>query len=92
MARLKDPVSVTMDLERPDAEALQAIAEQRGVSVASLVRAAVRAYMRGRRRRLVAYEDGDSPTTPRSPIMHTEDLNVGSACEFNGLRRLPVSS
>ncbi len=48
---LKDAVSFTGDLERVDAEALEAIAEERGVSVASLVRAAVGAYLKRRRRR-----------------------------------------
>ena len=47
---LKEPVSITGDLERADAEALEAIAEDRGVSVASLVREAVAAYLRRRRR------------------------------------------
>ncbi len=48
---LHDPVSFTGDLERADAEALEAIAGQRGVSVASLVRAAVAAYVKRQRRR-----------------------------------------
>ncbi len=48
---LKDAVSFTGDLERVDAEALEAIAEERGVSVASLVRAAVGAYLKRRKRR-----------------------------------------
>ena len=43
---LKDPVTVTTDVERPDLEVLEAIAEERGVSVASLVRAAVAAYVK----------------------------------------------
>lgn len=46
---LKDPVSFTGDLERPDFEALQAIAKRRDVSVAALVRAAVAAYVRRQR-------------------------------------------
>ena len=48
--QLKDPVRFTGELERPDIEALEAIAEERGVSVASLVRAAVVAYVKRRRR------------------------------------------
>ncbi len=48
---LKDAVSFTGDLERVDAEALEAIAEERGVSVASLVRTAVGAYLKRRKRR-----------------------------------------
>jgi hypothetical protein len=43
---LEDPVSVTIDLERPQAERLRAIADDRGVSLASLVRKAVGAYLR----------------------------------------------
>ena len=48
---LRDPVSFTGDIERPDMDALEAIAEERGVSVASLVRAAVVAYVKRQRRR-----------------------------------------
>ena len=48
---LRDPVSFTGDIERPDMDALEAIAEKRGTSVASLVRAAVAAYVKRRRRR-----------------------------------------
>ena len=48
---LKDPVSFTGDIERPDMDALEAVAEERGVSVASLVRAAVAAYVKRQRRR-----------------------------------------
>ena len=48
---LKDAVSFTGDLEREQAEALEAIAEERGVSVASLVREAVAAYVKRRKRR-----------------------------------------
>ncbi len=48
---LRDPVSFTGEIERPDMDALEAIAEERGVSVASLVRAAVAAYVKRRRRR-----------------------------------------
>jgi len=49
--QLKDPVSFTGDIERPDMDALETIAEERGVSVASLVRAAVVAYVKRQRRR-----------------------------------------
>ncbi len=48
---LKDPVTVTTDVERPDIEVLEAIAERRGVSIASLVRAAVVAYVKRQKRR-----------------------------------------
>jgi hypothetical protein len=48
---LEDPVSFTGELERADVEALATIAEERGVSVASLVRAAVTAYVKRQRRR-----------------------------------------
>ena len=48
--QLKDPVSFTGDIERPDMDALEAIAEERGVSVASLVRAAVAAFLKRRKR------------------------------------------
>ncbi len=48
---LRDPVSFTGDIERPDMDALEAIAEKRGTSVASLVRAAVAAFLKRRRRR-----------------------------------------
>ena len=48
---LRDPVSFTGDIERPDMDALEAVAEGRGVSVASLVRAAVAAYVKRQRRR-----------------------------------------
>ncbi len=42
---LKDPVSFTGDLERADVDYLENIAEKRGVSVASLVRNVVAAYV-----------------------------------------------
>ena len=48
---LRDPVSFTGDIERLDMDALEAIAEERGVSVASLVRAAVTAYVKRDRRK-----------------------------------------
>jgi hypothetical protein len=48
---LEDPVSFTGELEGADVEALATIAEERGgVSVASLVRAAVTAYVKRHRR------------------------------------------
>ena len=46
---LEDPVSHTLDLERSDADALKAIAAEKDVSVASLVRAAVSTYLKRRR-------------------------------------------
>ena len=48
---VKDPVGVTTDIERPDFEVLEAMAEERGVSIASLVRKAVAAYVKRQRRR-----------------------------------------
>ena len=44
-----DPVRFTFDVERAEMDSMKAIAEERGVSVASLVRAAVRAYLRRQR-------------------------------------------
>jgi hypothetical protein len=43
-------VRLAIDHEREDAEALEALAKERSVSVAQLVRAAVRAYVRRGRR------------------------------------------
>ncbi len=48
---LRDPVSFTGEIERADMESLETIAEQRNVSIASLVRAAVAAYVKRWRRR-----------------------------------------
>ncbi len=48
---LKEPISFTGDIERADIEALESIAEEREVSIASLVRAAVGAYLKRRKRR-----------------------------------------
>jgi hypothetical protein len=47
---LQDPVSFTLDLERDHADALRALAAEEGVSLASLVRTAVAAYLKRRRR------------------------------------------
>ncbi len=48
---LKDPVSFTGDVERADVDSLEAIARKRNVSVASLVRNAVGAYLQRQKRR-----------------------------------------
>ena len=48
---LKDPVTTTADLERADVDFLEAIASKRDVSVASLVRTAVAAYVKRQKRR-----------------------------------------
>ena len=47
---LKDPVTTTADLERADVDFLEAIASERGVTVASLVRTAVAAYVKRQKR------------------------------------------
>jgi hypothetical protein len=44
-------VRLAVDHERPDVEALEAIAEKQGVSVAQLVRKAVQAFVKRHRRR-----------------------------------------
>jgi hypothetical protein len=44
--RLSDGVSVTGELERADVEALREIAQERAVSLATVLRAAVRAYVK----------------------------------------------
>ncbi len=49
--RLKDPVGFSLELEKADVDSLQEIARKKGASVASLVRAAVGAYLKRRRRR-----------------------------------------
>ena len=48
---LKDPVSVTLDLEGPDFERLKAFAEAKDTSVAALVRKAVQAHLKRLERR-----------------------------------------
>ena len=48
---LKDPVSFTGEIERADVDFLEAIARKRNVSVASLVRNAVGAYLQRQKRR-----------------------------------------
>ena len=48
---LKDPVSFTGDLERADVDFLEKIARKNNVSVASLVRNAVAAYVQRQKRR-----------------------------------------
>ena len=47
---LKDAVSFTGDVERDDMDALEAIAEEKGISVAALVRQAIKAFLKRRRR------------------------------------------
>ncbi len=46
---LKDPVRFIMSIERTEIEALEEIAQERDLSIASLVRSAVTAYLRRRR-------------------------------------------
>ena len=48
---LEDPVSVTVDVEKPQIEALQEIANEREVSVAALIREAIKMHLRRRRRK-----------------------------------------
>jgi hypothetical protein len=47
---LNDPVRFLMTFERAEIDALEAIAKERDQSIASLVRSAVTAYLRRRRR------------------------------------------
>jgi hypothetical protein len=48
---LKDPISFTGELEKADVDYLEAIASKRDVSVSSLVRNAVAAYVQRQKRR-----------------------------------------
>ncbi len=48
---LKDPVTTTADLERADVDFLETIASKQDVSVASLVRTAVAAYVKRQKKR-----------------------------------------
>ena len=43
---LKDPVRFTLDMDAADHDALQATAERRGLSVAAVVRAAIKKRLR----------------------------------------------
>ena len=45
-----NPERIAVDLEKPDLDSLRALAEERGTSVAALIRRAVNAYL-GRARR-----------------------------------------
>jgi hypothetical protein len=47
---LKDPVRFLVTFERTEIDALEVIAQERDQSIASLVRSAVTAYLRRRRR------------------------------------------
>ena len=47
---LEDPVAFTLDIETPEMDALRALAEEREASVASLVRSAITAFLRRRKR------------------------------------------
>ncbi len=47
---LKDPVRILMTIERTEIDALETIAKERDQSIASLVRSAVTAYLRRRKR------------------------------------------
>lgn len=47
---VKDPERIAVDLERPDLDALRALAEERSTSVANLVRRAVAQYLKRSRR------------------------------------------
>ena len=50
-ATLKDAVSFTGDIEKADMDALEEFAQEKGVSVASVVRQAVKAFLKRRGRR-----------------------------------------
>ena len=43
---VQDPERIAVDLEKPDLNAMRALAEQRGTSVADLIRRAVSQYLR----------------------------------------------
>jgi hypothetical protein len=43
---VRDPERIAVDLEKPDLNALRALADERGASVADLVRRAVAQYLR----------------------------------------------
>ena len=47
---VQDPERIAVDLERPDLDAMRALAEKRSTSVADLIRRAVSAYL-GRSKR-----------------------------------------
>ncbi len=47
---MKDPVSMTLEIERRQKEALEVIAERRGVSVAALIRKAVDSFLKRQKR------------------------------------------
>ncbi len=42
---VQDPVKLAVEFERPDVEALRALAEKRGASLADLLRRALRQYL-----------------------------------------------
>ena len=45
---MKEPVSLTIDVEKPRKDALEALAQERGASVASLVREAIDRFLKRR--------------------------------------------
>jgi hypothetical protein len=47
---VQDPERIAVDLERPDLDAMRALAEKRGTSVAHLIRRAVSAYLKRSKR------------------------------------------
>ena len=49
--RLKDAVGFSLELEKADLDSLEQLARKRGASVASLVREALAAYLKRRRRK-----------------------------------------
>lgn len=48
--KLKEPTSVTLDVEKPQIDALREIAQEEDLSVAQVIREAIAAYLRRRRR------------------------------------------